>query len=242
MALDVSLISAGSNFLNGVISQHFSNQSAKAVASSNAAIKAGNNTVVAAENERNASVTAMQRWALAVRNRRVKENVAANQEALAINFNRARDVKTRGNFADNVRQAEEAGRQAAAAAASGVTGSVVDVINDTTRLRNAMKNAARLDAEDQALGDFERMQLEQYAAGMDSLDFSVILDQTSNYDSTSTTAKTGNVFSAGFANIGGDGLKALSQSLAGMLSPKESGTASDGLTPFLALNDNFNNK
>lgn len=222
MALDASLVSGGFNFLSGAITQYYSNQGSKAVARANAVIKQGNNVVVAAENQRNATATAMQRWAQQVRNSRVMENVAANQEALAINFNRARDLRTQGNFAENIRQAEEAGRQQASAAASGVTGSVVDVINDTTKLRNAMKNTARLDQESQIKSDFERQQFEQYQAGLDSLDFSVILDNYSNYDYSSSTAQTKSVASAGFANIGSAGLQSLSNSLASMFNtPKD---------------------
>jgi len=209
--MDMSLVSGGFSFLNGAIGQHFANQSAKYQAEAANGIRKGNNVVVAANNSRNATLTAMQRWAQQVRNSRVMESVEANQEALTINFNRARDARTRQNFATNVRQAEESGRMQAAAAASGVTGSVVDVVNMTAKLRNGMQNTARLDAEDQIAYDYKETEFNQRLAIMDQLDFGLILDNPEIADFGLNTAKTGNVLTAGLGNNGA--LKNITQGL-----------------------------
>jgi hypothetical protein len=141
-----------------------------------------NNQTIAATNARNSELTALQRWAQDVRNSRVNEAVARTQEALTVNFNRSRDARTRANFADNLRQAEEAGRMAAGAAASGVTGSVVGVIDATRQLKNELKNTARLDLEHQLVTDEKQKEFEARWALEDQKDSSLIFDNPQGLD------------------------------------------------------------
>jgi hypothetical protein len=239
MAFDMSLVSGGFNFLNGAIGQHFANEGAEAQAAAANGIRAGQRIVTASNNSRNAQLTAMQRWAQSVRNSRVMESVASHQEALAINFNRARDARTRQNFATNVRQAEEQGRMQAAAASSGVTGSVVDVVNMTAKLRNGMERTARMDAEDQIVYDYQKTEFDTRLALLDQLDFSLILDNPEVMDNgPATEARTGNVLTAGLGNNGA--LRQITQGLGSFF--QSSNTGSSSLDAFLNLNDNFSQK
>lgn len=210
--MDMSLVSGGFSAVSGLISASYSNKAEKARAGAANQIRAGNNSVVAAVNERNGAITALQRWRQGVANSRVYEAVAANQDALAINFNRARDARTRSNFATNIRNAEEIGRQQAAAAVSGVTGSVVDVINMTSRLKQNIERQAVLDTEQQVDYDFKRKETAVRLSTMDSLDFSLIFDNTVQKDYGQNTAKTQSVFGAMIS--GKDTLKNLTQGIA----------------------------
>lgn len=192
---DMSLASAGLSAVSSAIATYSANQIAKIQANASNVIREGNLKVNAATNARDAVLTATQRWAQGVRNKRVYEAVGNQQEALAVNFNRARDTRTRQNFATNIRQAEESGRQAASAAASGITGSIVDVIDMTTQLRNGIQREARVQAENQIVGDYKRTEMQQQLALTDQIDFTPIFDNPQVLGGGDVTAKTSNVFS-----------------------------------------------
>lgn len=236
--MDMSLASAGANALAGFAIANINNGVAKFQAAAANTIRAGNNAVAVKVNARNAEITALQRWRQGVTNSRVYEAVAANQEALTTNFNRARDAKARTNFSTSIRAAEESGRQQAAAAASGVTGSVVDVIDTTSRLRRGMERTASVAAENQMLGDYDKQEFAQRWATLDSLDYSLIFDNQQLMDNGTSTAQTVSPWSAAIsAGLGGkDTLKNVSNALADF---KFGATENKGLDGFLALNDNF---
>lgn len=199
---DFSLASVGAQAVGAYLSANASANVAANQARATATIRAGNNEVNQTIDARNAVLTATQRWAQKVRNSRVYEAAGNNQEALTTNFNRSRDARTRQNFATSIRQAEESGRQQAAAAASGVTGSVVDVIDMTTQLRNGMQEVARVEAEKQITYDYKKQEYQQRLATLDSLDFSVILDNPSIMQSTQSTPQyTSNAWSAALSTL-----------------------------------------
>lgn len=205
--------SAGSAVGSGIAS--FITASAQAdvaeiQANSSNIIRQINNSTTRVVNQRNAVLTGMQRWAQGVRNDRVYEAVGKTQEALAINFNRARDARTRGNFAQNIRNAEESGRMAAAAAASGITGSVVDVINTTNVLKQNMQRTAVMDAEHQINYDEGKKEFDQRLALLDQMDHTLIFDNLERIDFGNTTARqTTNPLAAAAAGIGVKGFQAL---------------------------------
>jgi len=223
------------SFLTGMIEADAANDIAEIQANTANIIRQGNNSVVAAENQRNAVLTGMQRWAQETRNKRVYEGIQNNQQALAVNFNRQRDARTRSNFAQTVRNAEEQGRLAASAAASGVTGSVVDNIHMTATLRQGMEEVARRRSEQQAGFDYTTRQTQQILAGLDQLDFSPIFDNPRGLDYQVNTPQTQNSILAGLSK--NNALKDIVQggtSLFSFAEPK-----SDSLDAFLTLNDNF---
>lgn len=171
-------------------------------------IRAANNAGSAAWGRANASITALQRWTQSVRNSRVYESVERNQEALAVNYNRSRDARTKGNFSQQIKQAEESGRMQAAAAASGVTGSVVQVLDTTRAIRNAIQDRDRINTEAQVKSDFSLAQFQQRWAILDQLDNGLILDTPAKVDyGTSVARPTTGIGSAFIAGMGAKGLQ-----------------------------------
>lgn len=185
----------------GAITAHFANESAQIAAAGANAVRATNNATNAAIASVGTSISALQRWTQGVRNSRVYENVGRSQEALAVNFNRSRDAKANANFADSLRQAEASGRQQAAAAASGVTGSVVDVLDMSLQLKNHLQDVARVKAENYAVGDYEQAEFQQRWAILDSLDNSLILDTPAKVDYATNTARQTSVLGAALGSI-----------------------------------------
>lgn len=232
--MDASLVAGGFNFLSGAITQSFANGAAKYQAATANNIRAGNNRVIDVANERNAILTATQRWAQTVRNSRVYENLTEVQAAQGSNFNRQRDARTKSNFAANVKFAEEDGRQAAAAAASGVTGSVVDVINTTSRVRKGIEEASRLQDEEYIDEDYKHAEFRTNLIAKDSIDYGIIFDNEQLHDFGNNIAKTGSVISAGLANNGA--LKQLTQGLSTFKFQQEDGYTR-GITGNLSIGD-----
>lgn len=233
--MDASLVNASYGAISGIISASAANSIGKTQASAANDIRKINNQTATVITARNAQLTALQRWAQTVRNVRVNESVASHQEALAVNFNRSRDARTRQNFATNIKEAEESGRMQAAAAASGITGSVVDVINQTSVLRRSIENTARVAQEKQIGYDYRKVEVDQRLALLDQMDNSLILDNPELLDFGTNVAQTTNLFSAAIGGMGLKGLQATATAAGGFF--KSSGSSS--LDAFLTLNDNY---
>lgn len=196
----------------GAMSAYASNKLSAYQAAVANKIREGNNKVLEVVAKRNAAITGLQRWRQEVSNKRVYAAVAASQEALALNSNRARDERTRSNFSAAIREAEQSGRQQASAAASGVTGSVVDIIDKTSKMRRGMEVNAGLAAESQMAGDYTRREHAQRWATLDSLDYSLILDTAPLVDNGFNIGTSTSVLGASLA--GKDTIKNLVQGLA----------------------------
>ena len=235
--MDASLVSAGYGAIGSFFSISASNAVSSIQADASNRITGINNETANVLTQRNAALTGLQRWAQQVRNDRVMENLALNQQALATNFNRSRDARTRQNFAANIRDAEQQGRQRAAAAASGVTGSVVDVVNQATAVKRGIEETARIATERQISYDYKLTEQQQYWSALDQLDTGLIFDNPEMLDYRTATAKTSNATTAAltsFITQGGlGGLDSFFQP------PKSHG---DDLGAFLTLNDNFSYK
>ena len=243
--MDAGLISAGFNMVSGAISAGYANDSALIQANASNNIRAINNQTAAAITSRNAALTGLQRWAQGVRNSRVTESIERTQEALTTNFNRQRDAKTRANFADATRHAEEQGRFAAAAAASGVTGSVVDIIDMTARVRNNISEQARISDENMAVYDQKKVEFETRWALLDNMDYSLIFDNPELIDARQTTAQTVNPLSAGIGAMGINGLQSIVSAVGDYLSPTPGitqtvGQSNGGITGAAPITWGFN--
>lgn len=236
--MDASLVNAGYGAISGAITASANRSVAATLAGASNNIRMVNNQTARVVAERDAVLTGMQRWAQNVRNQRTYESIAQHQEALTINFNRARDTRTRQNFAANVAEAEEQGRFAAAAAASGVTGSVVDIIDSTAALKRNMIDAARVEQENQAVYDERNTEFRTQWALMDQMDYGLIFDAQAKLDyGTTQTQQTPGVLSSAIGGMGVKGLQAIGTSLGNFFSSPSGGSSS--LDGFLALNDNF---
>lgn len=211
--MDASMAQGGyaaiAQMATGLVGAYYSNQVTGIQTRAQNDIRAINNSTTAVQNTRNAAVSSLQRWQQTVRNSRVQEAVKANQEALAVNFNRQRDARTRSNFATNVREAEQSGRQAAAAASSGITGSVVDVINQTSMIKKGMENSARLETEAQLGTDYNAQEFAQRWAVLDQLDSGLIFDNTQTLDYRVSIGQTQNLLTSAIGGTSVKGIQAL---------------------------------
>lgn len=121
-----------------------------------------------ASNAAAASTDALNRWSREVNNARLVTDIGESLGAQTQNFLRASDVSGVAMTAA-IREAEQAGAQAAAAALAGVGGSVVDRINQASDLSRAIREEAVNRNMQSQLGDMQDS-LGQTAAGMLRLD------------------------------------------------------------------------
>lgn len=142
----------------------------------NSANAYASNLVRAANNELSSKRSSFARLVQSTNNQRVLDGTADQVEAARSNYLRVRDSTTQDDMETQIRMAEQAGAQAAAAAFSGIRGGVADIVNSATALRKA-RLAQR--AKDMAgyVGKDAQKRVEQLVqAGLDSLDSSEIAD------------------------------------------------------------------
>lgn len=105
-------------------------------------------------------------------NKRVLENAGSAAEAAQVNYRRARDEAVTGSVEDQIAAAERAGAQASAAAFSGLTGGVVDVVRGATALRQSRIEQRTNDMLRMGDWDASKQAANIMQAGWDSLDTS----------------------------------------------------------------------
>lgn len=179
---DYGMVSSIGSAIGGVYAANANANVARHQSEANNFIRAQNNTAIDAENRRDAVLTGIQRWKQTIYNKRVMANAASDQEMLAVNYARQRDARARGSFSDQIRSAEEAGRMQAQAAMSGVSGSVVDVLNATLAMRKGMQDTQTATAGRQADYDEMRKEGSVWLANLDKLDNTLILDNPRGHD------------------------------------------------------------
>ena len=134
------------------------------------------NLMRGANNKLKAARGSLARYNQSVNNQRTLENVGREAEAAAVNYRRARDSAARDDFESQIAFAEQAGAQGAAAAFSGLSGGVADMVASTTALRKARLQQRSDEAMRQGDFDASRMQANILQSGWDSLDHSEISD------------------------------------------------------------------
>ncbi len=142
----------------------------------NAANAYANNLVRSANNKLSAARGSLARYTQSVNNQRRLDNAGSQAEAAGINYRRARDSAINDDFESQIAFAEQAGAQAAAAALSGLTGGVADIVRGTTALRQARIQGRAREAMRQGDWDAQQRQRNIMLAGYDSLDQSEITD------------------------------------------------------------------
>ena len=147
---------------------------ANAVNTVNEANAYASNLVRSSNNQLKAARGSLARYTQSVNNQRVLQNTGSAAEAAAINYRRARDSALNDDFESQLAFSEQAGAQAAAAALSGLTGGVADLVAGTTALRQS-RLQQRSD-EALRLGDYDAAQRTKQImqTGWDSLDSSEI--------------------------------------------------------------------
>ena len=143
----------------------------------NAANTYASNVVRSATNQLKASRGALARYTQSVNNNRSLANMGEQVAASTINYQRAKDSALQSSFEDQIAYAEQAGRQSAQAAFSGLTGGVADIVNGTSELRRSRIEQRVRESFSQADYDASQRTRAIMLAGFDSLDQSEITDE-----------------------------------------------------------------
>lgn len=184
--MDYSTAASMGSAVGQMAATYFGNQANQINANAANYVRAKNNEVLTVTNARDASLTAIQRWKQSVNNTRVQQNASNDHDVIETNYWRQVDQRQRASFSDQIRSAESEGRQAAMAAVSGVSGGVVDMLNNTAKLRQGMQDVAAATADKQMAYDKNRQEFSNYWANMDQMDYSLILDNPQVMDYTKT--------------------------------------------------------
>lgn len=169
MAVQAALAAVG--VAMGALSMYSQGQQAKANNRVRRAQAEAEDKLRPAKNQAAAAQSALAMWSQSVNNQRRARTIGGQMEAGMVNTLRGKDQTTGGGFVSSIRNAEQAGAQAAASAASGVSGSVVDMVAGATALRrrigeeSAARTAGMLDS------DFARRTAElssQLVSGLDT--------------------------------------------------------------------------
>jgi len=99
-------------------------------------------TLRPARNQAAAAQSSLALWSQSVNNQRRARSVGLQLEGNAVNSARQRDAVLGQSFTGSIRNAERAGAQMAAAASSGVSGNVVDMVAGATALRRKVGEEA----------------------------------------------------------------------------------------------------
>lgn len=132
------------------------------------------NLVRASNNALSGARASLARYTQSVNNQRVMDNAGSAAEAATVNYRRARDSAINDDVESQIAFSEQAGAQAAAAALSGLTGGVADIVNGTTALRKSRIQQRTAEALKQADYDASRQVANIMEAGWDSLDMTDI--------------------------------------------------------------------
>lgn len=157
--------------------------------------------VSSAGNRLTAAQGALSRWTQAMNNQRALQAGADALESNMVNYWRSVDAAASNNLAQSIRAAEEAGGRMAAAAANGVAGEVVDSVNSTVRLRDAIMEQQTKDYAAMAQYDTLRRAAGIAQQAVSSMDNSLILDSL-NYN-TATARLSAPTTSYGSAALQG---------------------------------------
>jgi hypothetical protein len=128
------------------------------------------NLLRASRNRVAAARSSLARYTQSVNNNRVLENTGKAYTVNNVNYRRQRDSMVSGSLEDQIATAEQSGAQAAAAAFSGLTGGVADVVRQTTALRTARINQRKEAAMAQMDSDQAARTGALLQAGWDNLD------------------------------------------------------------------------
>ena len=164
------LAQVGLNVFNSINSGVLNEANAKAQNNINEANAYASNLVRASHNKVAASRASLARYVQSENNNRVLSNVGKAFTTNNVNYRRQRDAMESASLEDQIAQAEQAGRQAAASAFSGLTGGVSDIIRNTTALRSSRIQQRK----EQAMAQMDSDQAERTGAllqaGWDNLD------------------------------------------------------------------------
>ena len=176
MAVNMAMVDAGLKAVMNISAGITEKAQVNANNIVNSANAYASNLVRSANNDLRTSRNRLARYTLGVNNARVMENTGSALEAATVNYRRARDSSVSDDFESQIAFAEQSGAQSAAAALSGLTGGVADIVNGTTALRKARLQQRSEQAAKQGDWDAGQRASQIAQAGFDSLDSSEISD------------------------------------------------------------------
>lgn len=106
-----------------------------------------------ARNEYEGAATALSNYIRSSNNNQLMKSAGANYNAIAQNIGRLSDQAQKGKLTDRIAATEALGSMTAAAAAIGVGGSTVDMMNSTFQRATTISNQARDEQEELRLYD-----------------------------------------------------------------------------------------
>lgn len=151
------------------------------------------NKVRAASSASLAAQASLDRWTQSVENSRRLRAGGAALEANTVNLLRQRDANTIRTLSGEIEQAEQFGNAAAVAAFSGIGGEVVDMVNSTTSLRNAIIEQRAADVQHMVDFDALRQQGNIMQSMVEGLDSSIVIESLDYGRNVATVKKVPSV-------------------------------------------------
>lgn len=147
------------------------------IASQLSKAQAENANLVRTEANKLAAATgALARWTQSVNNNRRLDQGAKEREAALVNYRRQMDAGVHQRLSESIREAEAMGSAAARQAASGVTGSVGDMVSASIALRDSISRQIVKDRQGMADFDQRRRLANIQSQMVGGLDNSLIFD------------------------------------------------------------------
>lgn len=166
--------------VGGAVAGAYGNKATQNAAANNTRLSALNaetgNRTRQARNVAQAAQSGLQRFVQSLNNQRALKAGGDAQGANEINYRRYKDSLGSQNLSRQVGDSEQAGAAAAAQAAAGIEGSVVDMVNTSTALRSALVNDQLIKQGDMIDYDHARRAGNIAAETIGGLDNSLILD------------------------------------------------------------------
>jgi hypothetical protein len=160
------------------------------------------NSVRQASNLATAAQNSLARWIQSLNNNRMLDAGGAQLEASIVNYRRSNDAFVTQGFSESIRQAEQAGAAAAAQAAAGIEGNVVDMVNGSTKLRDSIVNQQMEDMGLLQASDAAKRAGDILTSTVQGLDGSIIIDMLDyNIDVPTTQVKFSKFQNAMFGMI-----------------------------------------
>jgi hypothetical protein len=159
----------------GALNMYSQGQQAKANNRVRKAQADAENTLRPAKNQAAAAQSSLALWSQSINNQRRARGIGGQVEAGAVNQLRGKDQAVSQTFVSSIRNAEQAGAQAAASASSGVSGNVVDMVAGATALRRRIGEESAARTVGMMDSDFARRTAELSSQLVSGLDMSTTM-------------------------------------------------------------------
>lgn len=207
--MDINLLKFGFDAFMGLGSGWLQKQQVKAQNKIRSAEVYASNLMRSANNELASKRDSLARYTQSVGNQRVMEDAGNVVNANVTNYLRGRDDLDNADLESQIAFMEQAGAQAAASAASGLTGGVIDTIAGTMALRESRRAAQTDRVRGQVKVDFAQAQRQNFLAALSRTDNSDIVTNIDySMDTFTPAVRSGNLFTDVFGGQSKDSMSA----------------------------------